>query len=227
MAKGARGGKRTVGVSGGSTLGGTKAERDFVEDIARAMTNVGNDLDDIPMSRGDMQGAVEAFAMVHGSDEEMLIKAIENRADEIERGLQGQNGKSAILNNSFANEVYDIPYTMAFPSSKSVVNNVPELKRLKNAVDAAPIGAVVSFHIGGGDRHEDTAVFEKVSSKVWTETGLRSKNGKVEQYGGVSRHQGSNLLKAMADKKERSYYADNKAEFTKAYEEAYKKTKKK
>ena len=131
---------------------------------------------------------------------------------------------SSMMNNDFANSIYDIPKTMAFPSSASVIKNVPSLRAMKENLDNAKEGAVVSFYLGNTGM-EDTVVYEKVGAKSWSVTRLKNNNGNIEQYDGTSKLMGSDLLKSFADKHYRSF--DSKAQFTKEYEDAYKKLKRK
>ena len=79
MAKGSRpagsgGGGATLTVSAQSAQ---NAEEEFVNEMISAL----NSTDEVPMSNGDLQGAVEAFAETHpGVDEDALLERIRDGA---------------------------------------------------------------------------------------------------------------------------------------------------
>lgn len=90
-------GRGSSKAGGRSAGGGTASKKDqdaFVERIAKGMANPSPD--ETPMSSGDVQSVVEAYAIEHGlsaQDEDRLADAIRDRANEIERkSAQSQPG---------------------------------------------------------------------------------------------------------------------------------------
>ncbi len=129
--------------------------------------------------------------------------------------------KSKVTNNPFADKVYAITKTMAFPSSKRIVEVVPELKAMKTAMDEANVGDSVSFYIGNTGM-EDTVVYEKSSLRTWLVTRMRNKDGEVSVFGQRWKLQGMELMKSFADKHYRAFF-DSKELFTEEYEIVYRK----
>lgn len=112
MAKGARGGKN-IGIVGGG--GGIKApakatnnnsEADFIDRIAKQMATAYSD--ETPISNGDMQGMVEAYAMSRGlglKDEDRITEAIRTRATAIDN-TKGVTGYDITAANGDKTEFY-------------------------------------------------------------------------------------------------------------------------
>ena len=100
--------------------------------------------------------------------------------------------------------IYDLPRTMAFPSSKTIVKNVPDLQKLDDALKSAPIGTTVAFSIAYGGyantKHEKW-VYEKTSDTSWKSTILRE-DGTVRPNGS---YRGIKALQSISDKKWSSY----------------------
>lgn len=128
--------------------------------------------------------------------------------------------KSKITHNPFADKIYNINMTLAFPSSMSIVEKVPELKAMKKAADEAKVGESVAFHVLYKNA-EDTIVFEKVSVRMWKRTRLKMTDDVVKIYGHPDKLQGLNFIRALVNEHYRSYSRDNRKPFTEAYEKAY------
>ena len=77
-----RGSSKIGGSGGGTVAGGQQTdEQKFIANMVESITRtIGPD--DIPMSRGDLESAVEAYAMTHpGVNEDALINKIDSAVD--------------------------------------------------------------------------------------------------------------------------------------------------
>lgn len=84
----AKGKSKLAGTSAG---GGARPTENFINDMVNAMTRDYDSETEYPMSNSDLQGAVEAFAMMNkGVDEDKLLDQIRDRVEtkEIEKSLQ-------------------------------------------------------------------------------------------------------------------------------------------
>lgn len=131
--------------------------------------------------------------------------------------------QSDMVHNAFADSMYDIPKTMAFPSNDRIINTVPELKAMKDNLNNAQIGDKVAFYTG--DRYADATVFEKVGEKTWLMTDLNKTDDGVTTFSS-GKYQGKKLLQLFSDRHFKAW-TSTKDKFGSEYEEAYKKSKKK
>ena len=94
---------------------------------------------------------------------------------------------------------------MAFPSTPSVVKQVPELKALDEAMKKAPIGSQVGFNVayrGIKDIEHEKWVYEKTGSSSWKVTIIKE-DGTTREGGS---YRGIKALQSMSDKKYNATY---------------------
>lgn len=99
--------------------------------------------------------------------------------------------------------IYNAPRTTAFASNKSMVDKVPALKQMKDAMEGAPVGTRVAYFMGsvGAANVPIVRVYTKSSTSGWTWQEFQTlQTGNTVMYGGANRMSGwFKPLQSLAD----------------------------
>lgn len=155
-------------LAGNRAGGGARSTEEFINDMVNAMTRNYDSETEYPMSNSDLQGAVEAFAMMNkGVDEDKLLDQIRDRVETVEVNKTYEkvfNGKADLNDISKLQDGLKVDKAKFTSNGNSVKFQAVEIEKNGKKIDVRFSTQYDPLQI---NKNPKTKIETKIESVLW------------------------------------------------------------